>query len=118
MGIDGSAMRRLSRDLRSAGDKAGPLVSLVVRKAALDTERDAKTAAPVDTGNLRSSITTDVTDTGTSVSAEVGPTANYGLFVEVGTSRMAAQPFMGPALDRNGPLMERAFDQIIDRILP
>lgn len=118
MGIDASGMRSLSRDLRAAGEKAGPLVSLVVRKTALDTERDAKTLAPVDTGNLRSSIGTDVTDTGSSVAAEIGPTADYGLFQEVGTSRMAAQPYMGPALDRNGPLMEAAFDQIIDRMLP
>jgi len=118
MGIDATGLRSLSRDLRAAGEQAGPLVSVVVRKTALDTERDAKALAPVDTGNLRSSIGTDVTDTGSSVAAEIGPTAHYGLFVEVGTSKMAAQPYMGPSLDRNGPLMERAFDQIIDRMLP
>ena len=34
------------------------------------------------------------------MTAEIGPTAEYGLYQEFGTSVMAAQPFMGPAFDR------------------
>jgi HK97 gp10 family phage protein len=117
MGLDGSDLRRLSRDLRAAGPTVGPLVSFAVRKAALDVERDAKSFTPVDTGNLRSSIGTDITDTGTSIAAEVGPSAAYGLYVELGTSRMAPQPFMGPALDRNAPLLDAALDQVVGRAL-
>ncbi len=32
---------------------------------------------------------------------ELGATADYALYVEFGTSRMAAQPFLRPALDAN-----------------
>ena len=67
----------------------------VTEKAARDIERDAKAFAPVDTGNLRSSISTDVTVTGRSVLAEIGPTASYGEYVELGTSRMAPHAYLG-----------------------
>ncbi|PZR55226.1 hypothetical protein DNL40_02325 [Xylanimonas oleitrophica] len=116
MGFDVRGIRRMSTDLRQAGQKAGPIVELVVRKATLDVERDAKTGVPVDTGNLRATISSDVQATAGSVSGEVGPTANYGLFVELGTSKMAPQPYMGPALDRNAPAFEQAMAQIVDRL--
>jgi HK97 gp10 family phage protein len=36
------------------------------------------------------------------LTAEVGPTAEYGAFVEYGTSRMRAQPYMTPASEQAG----------------
>ncbi|MEV7962409.1 HK97-gp10 family putative phage morphogenesis protein [Oerskovia paurometabola] len=118
MGVDGSDLRRLSRDLSAAGQTVGPLASVAVRKSTLDVERDGKTFAPVDTGNLRSTIGSEVFETATSVTGEVGPTASYGGFVETGTSVKRPQPFMGPALDRNAPLLDAAIDQVIGRALP
>ncbi|ACZ29571.1 phage protein, HK97 gp10 family [Xylanimonas cellulosilytica DSM 15894] len=115
MGFDVHGLRRLAADLRDVAAQAGPVVDLVVRKTAFDIERDAKILAPVDTGNLRTSISTDVAATNSTVSAEIGPTANYGLFLEVGTSRMAPRPYMGPALDRNTPAFDAAMAQIVDR---
>ncbi|QAY69990.1 HK97-gp10 family putative phage morphogenesis protein [Xylanimonas protaetiae] len=115
MGFDVRGIRRMAADLRDVAEQAGPVVELVVRKTALDVERDAKTLAPVDTGNLRASISMDVEATDSTVSAEIGPTASYGLFLEVGTSRMAPRPFMGPALDRNAPAFDAAMAQIVDR---
>lgn len=56
----------------------------------------ATATVPVDTGNLRDSLqTTKDTDGGTLVGTEVA----YAVFVEYGTSVMAAQPFLRPALD-------------------
>lgn len=45
----------------------------------------------------------------------VGPTKNffYGIFLEYGTVKMRAQPFMRPAFDTEAP---RAFSQIGNRI--
>lgn len=56
---------------------------------------DAQRFAPVDTGRLRESI--HITDDGgdeRTITAE----ADYAVYVEEGTSKMAAQPFLRPAL--------------------
>jgi len=84
----------------------------VVRKAAMDIKSTAQQLAPVDTGNLKGSITMTGPLAGQASVAEVGPTANYGIFLEQGTSRMAAQPFMGPAADRHAPAFEAAMQQL------
>lgn len=72
-----------------------------VLEAALFIEERAKIACPVDTGNLRRSISTSGPSVGADgVSATVGTNVNYAAFVEFGTRRMAAQPFLGPALEQ------------------
>lgn len=62
----------------------------------------AQERAPVDTGTLRASIHVEkVEASGLSVAAEVstgGEANEYALYQEVGTSKMAAQPYMTPAL--------------------
>jgi len=45
--------------------------------------------------------------------AIVAVAANYGYFVEYGTSRMAAHPFLTPAVERVRPQFEKALDKII-----
>jgi HK97 gp10 family phage protein len=94
--------------------RAGPVTAVKVQRAV-----DAGSAriqglgqgfAPVDTGNLRSSITRTVGV----LAAEVGPTANYGLYVEVGTSRMAPSAYMGPAFDQVAPDFYAAVAQAAD----
>lgn len=85
-----------------------------VRKAALEIERSAKRRAPVDTGFLRSSISTgfegEVLRGG--FMAEVGPGARYGIFVELGTHRAAPHPFLGPAFDKVEPSFIAAMQAI------
>lgn len=113
-------INRLAADLRGVADRVGPKAQVIVRKTAYDVERDAKAFAPVDTGNLRSSIShTDLRTVGQSgdLAVEIGPTANYGHFVELGTSRQAPQAYMGPALDRNAPGFIAAMEQLGAEIL-
>lgn len=107
-------LRALSADLTSAGRQIGQRARAVVRKTAYDIEASAKAIAPVDTGNLKNSISHSDLRIGTSgqLVAEIGPTANYGIFLELGTSRMPAQPFMGPAADRHTPSFEAAMQQL------
>lgn len=62
-------------------------------------ENEAKARVPVRTGTLRRSINTEVREQGNRVIAQVGPNTEYAAFIEFGTSRMAAQPYMRPALD-------------------
>jgi HK97 gp10 family phage protein len=72
-----------------------------VGKAAYDLARDL---CPVDTGALRDSITYEVRRVATGWAVVVLAGEEYALYVELGTSRMEAQPFLRPALDRVGPM--------------
>jgi HK97 gp10 family phage protein len=67
----------------------------------------------IDTGVLRASIMSEVKTKGLGVigmvgpdvehiasKAEVGTDVNYGLYLELGTSRMQPRPFLRPALSR------------------
>lgn len=58
---------------------------------------DARARAPVQTGFLRSSIHVESVRVGKEAQIVVG--ADYGRFVEYGTYKMAAQPFLNPALE-------------------
>ena len=55
----------------------------------------AKKLAPVDTGNLRNSITHDVDDG--EPAAYIGTNVEYAPYVCLGTIHMKAQPFLKPA---------------------
>lgn len=105
-------MRKHAAELRGQADTLVPRASQVVRKVAFDTEADAKKLAPVDTGNLRNSITTVVSNGG--LTAGVVATASYAVYQELGTSRMAPQPFMGPATDRNAPMFHEAMARLAE----
>lgn len=85
------------------------LAPILVQKAALDIERGAKARAPVDTGFLKNSIqATAVSPTHWRVT--VG--AEYGLFVEWGTARRAATPYLRPAVTQVTPNYLAAMRQI------
>lgn len=86
------------------------LASQVVRKTAFDVEAQAKLRAPVDTGFLRNSIHTEQES---ELRASVNVGAEYGLFVEYGTSRMAAQPFLNPAVESVRPAFEAAVTALL-----
>ena len=64
----------------------------------------ARAAAPILTGELVESIAYFVTEEGgvpvLYVAAGTGGLADYAAFVELGTSRMAAQPYLQPAAMR------------------
>lgn len=65
----------------------------------------AKKLCAVDTGRLRSSITYEIGESGGELAARVGTNVEYAPYVEFGTRRMRAQPFLRPAIDsvRNVP---------------
>jgi HK97 gp10 family phage protein len=108
--IDFSEFSKLTREFEKAGALLETKGSQIVRKTAFDIENDAKTKAPVDTGNLQNSIATQIEDGG--LAAEVTASAHYAGYVEHGTSKMAPQPYMGPAADRHLPMLEQAAEQL------
>lgn len=67
----------------------------------LEIMRDARYDAPVDTGNLsRSYMMVEPQVYGGRATVQVGTNVFYAPFVEFGTSRQAAKPHLGPALER------------------
>ena len=60
-------------------------------------ERYAQSICPVDTGRLRNSITNDHDDT----SVIVGTNVEYAPYVEYGTSRQRAQPYLKPSVQNH-----------------
>ena len=65
----------------------------------LVAEGYAKKLAPVDTGNLRNSITHEVDDG--EPAAYIGTNVEYAPYVCLGTIHMKAQPFLKPAVAAN-----------------
>lgn len=110
--MSGDALRRYAAELTGESKALRARASQVVRKVAFDTEATAKRLAPVDTGNLRSSITTQVVGDG--LTAGVVATASYAYWVENGTSQMAPQPFMGPATAENAPKFYEAMGMLAE----
>lgn len=72
-------------------------IEKALKSVALTAEKYAKQDCPVDTGRLRSSITHE-TDKNT---AYIGTNVEYAPYVEMGTSRMRAQPFLEPAMEQH-----------------
>ncbi|EFQ82705.1 phage protein, HK97 gp10 family [Aeromicrobium marinum DSM 15272] len=100
----------IASDMKNAGKKAKRLVPLIVAKTTFDIEADAKIIVAVDTGNLMGSIGSDIDPDG--LGSTIGPTADYGRFIEKGTDVMPAQPFMAPAFDRRAPGFVQAIEQM------
>ena len=110
MGIDASALRSLKVDLGKASYKATGLASAAIAKTALDIEATAKVLAPFEFGTLKNSISTTIKP----LSAEIGPTVEYGLYQELGTSRMGPQPYMNPAFYKHIPAFNAAMAKIAE----
>lgn len=87
--------------------------SAVVRATALGIEGDAKARAPVDTGALRASITTEMDG---ELRAGVGTNIEYGAAVEYGSAarNTPAQPFLTPAVEAARPRFAAAMKSILD----
>jgi HK97 gp10 family phage protein len=109
-------------------------VSRTIRKAAFDIQAAAAANAPVDTGNLRNSIYTKTSEgnnypggANTNIiddqvpdvdewTAYVAVAAAYGIYVEMGTRFMGAQPYLEPAVDGYASTFESVMGQLEDAI--
>lgn len=107
--------------------------SKAVRKAAFDIEGGGKVNAAVDTGFMKASIYTvthdessygqgtagnagallpEVEHPASDLEAFVAVGASYGIYVELGTHKMPAQPYLTPAADAVRPALEAAMHKL------
>jgi HK97 gp10 family phage protein len=97
--FDSSQVHALAADFFASEGRIRPKVTDAVQDAGEGIERDAQRMAPRLTGLLSSSVR----DTGGGLSVTVSTSVRYAVYQEYGTSKMAPQPFMGPALEANTP---------------
>jgi len=88
-------------------------VSAIIRKAALDVEANAKAVVPVDTGKLKNSITSEFLSPTLVI---VAPHTDYAVYVEFGTRRMRARPYMRPAAEKVAPAFMEAMRRLEERL--
>jgi len=74
-------------------------VQVALTKAGEFVKTEAKLRTPVDTGLLRSSIDCNVKEAEKTV--EIGTNTEYAIYVEKGTTRQRAQPYLTPAIEEN-----------------
>lgn len=101
LAADVTGLNSITGSLLAADATVSAQAGRLVRETAADVTATAKQFAPVRTGNLRRSITMQVDNIPGGIEAAVGTNVDYGPHVENGTSRMAPQSFLGPALDRH-----------------
>lgn len=90
------------------------LAAAVVRNASFDVEGQAKNRVPVDTGALKNLISTEFEDDG--LTGIIASGMEYATFVEYGTKRMSAQPYMTPAAEAVAPAYIAAMKQMLQEI--
>lgn len=70
-------------------------IPVALEACGLQAEGYAKLKCPVDTGNLRNSLTHTQEGDRTEV---IGTNVSYAPYVELGTRRQSAQPYLKPAV--------------------
>lgn len=112
--ISGQAkvMRNLSNYSKNALDEVRYACEAVQAKIV----NDAIARAPEDTGNLKRNIQAgDIIIEDKNVTAIVNSNAPYSTYVEFGTRRAKAQPFLGPSLYANQATFRKAIGAAIKR---
>lgn len=86
-------------------------IGAALEEIGLLAENYATKKCPVDTGNLRGSITYEV-DAGDNA-VYIGTNVEYAPHVELGTSRQKAQPFLRPAASEHGAQYSRVLKKAL-----
>jgi hypothetical protein len=133
--LDTHEIHELARDLRVGAEQTWVKAERIVAKSAYDIDATAQTNlvenGSVDTGHLLNSMGVDIDST----HARIGPTADYGDFVEEGTDGPYEipnafglgitvihpgndpKPYLAPAFDRHLPSFELAMGALGEGIL-
>lgn len=88
---------------------------LAMRAGGMVIMNGAKRRAPYRTGTLRRSIA--IEDGPGPLEVTIGTDLNYAPYVEFGTSRMAARPYLRPALDEDHDEAMSAIGDALDDLL-
>jgi HK97 gp10 family phage protein len=102
--LDTAVLDRITAQMR-------PGAAAIIEKYGMAITGEAASNAPVDTGALKNSITSESGMTG-EMTFTVKDGVEYGQFVELGTHKMASQPFLVPALESWADRFIQAFKEL------
>jgi len=137
--IEMDGISALSRQLAELAGDADAVMTEIVTNLAVDTQREAvqgiqrgpatgavrpdgsRASAPgeypmSDTGRLANNVVANLPTSG-NISAEVGTNIQYGRYLEFGTSRMAARPWLLPSFNKAKAGVEGKLKRAIERAL-
>lgn len=103
----------VSSNLGSMAETLSDKIARGMQDACLLVEEKATQKVPVDTGYLKGTITNKVIKDGSKVEGYVYSTAEYAPYVELGTNKMEAKPFLFPALSENQNNIKRIFSEVL-----
>lgn len=115
MSVEISGSAELTARLERLASRIGELSGEALVELAEHIVEDAKALCPVDTGSLKRSIRYERDPDGSIIIAAGGGgvinprtrrEVDYAAYVEFGSSRSPAQPFLQPALEKNLPNLE------------
>lgn len=101
MGVTIKGLSSLQAKLNKLEPVTRAAVERGVGLAGALVEGSAKNIVPVDTGHLRDSINSTSEPISDGAKATIGTNVEYAAYVELGTSRMQAEPYLHPALQKN-----------------
>jgi HK97 gp10 family phage protein len=117
MSLQLHGMEQLLRQLEQVGSEAERVKKDALLAGAEVVQQAASERAPRDTGKLAENIViSDIKEDGT---VDIGPDRDrfYGLFLEFGTSKMSARPFLQPAFEENKEQVQQKMADVIRREL-
>jgi HK97 gp10 family phage protein len=94
-------------------------IDTAIKRSIFQVEREAVPLTPVDTGRLRGSYEIKFETFGgfQPIKGILEPTAFYAIFVEEGTRRMRAQPYLHPGLQNAMPEINKEFGDGLEEAL-
>lgn len=114
-------VQKLFRNLRGIQQKVLDNMESIIKRAAEKIADDAGRLAPERTGRLSESIEIKRLEiTKDKIRIGVGPVGEdvfYWYFVEYGTAKMSAQPYLRPAFDENKDAVKREIIKEINNII-
>lgn len=117
--VELTGLKALARQLSVTEEQITAAAKKTVQESAEAVRNRAKDLVPVDSGRLQRAINVSYSSDG--LSAEVKNTNNqayYGQFIEFGTSRRPARPFMTPAAEQERRKLKKRLEQNVKKELP
>lgn len=110
--IEWKGIEKAFSKLVNAPGNVDRLIDAVVKNNAEKAKTEAQRIAPYDTGFLHDEIYAHYPG---KACAEIVSNAGYSGFLEYGTRKMSAQPFMRPAIESILPDLEKDYNSVIRR---